>query len=277
MSLKKLNFTKASNVIDIFDGVMLATSDIMISYNYNGYDVKDLVNSLKLTIAYQLLYPNEFVSKTETKDDAKHYDFHLDFYAFNIECIENRTTKYDDFLGSETVTMFYEQCLKFKKNEPDNYWNAVFSHLSIECDESDKDDRIYEKLIRENDKKVNSKKEPIEKPAEIYKENSEGLEGLVHLIAISILFFSFSNETIRLISFTLLTIAYLILIALRIGAKAYISIRHKLELIYDLLKVFFLIYGIFDNGIGIIMTYVLIIIFIFDLIKYMVKVVSKEN
>lgn len=316
MSLYKLNFSIADKIIDRYAHLLqdLPNQYLYDKYGYSdmgGYDVIDISNSLALMAAYRvsttgridekkledykrmanedgvaiLQYFSHFIPDNEKYElnqlDKSSPDFLLN--SIRIQSDFQESDLWKKSLSIETPESFLKFCIQVKENEPDRYWHIVFSRLKVECDTSEKYDRIYYEFKAEEEKTLQKNNKPVESSSEITKEEKPVLENkkvenpvnryktdLLNLLFVGLFILCLFNLLIRNIFFSLLLCFNMFLIIFSWKQKLYTTRFMKFKLTMNIVMVVVLLIGLLNPTMGLYATIFCLSLQTFDLIRHFV-------
>lgn len=316
MSLYKLNFSVADKIIDRYAQLLqdLPNRHLHDKYGYSdmsGYDVFDISNSLSLMAAFRvrttdridekkledfkkmanedgiaiLQYFSHFIPDNEkyklNQLDRSSPDFLINSIRFQSDFQESDLWKKS--LNTETPDSFLKFCIQVKENEPDQYWHIVFRRLKVECDTSEKYDRIYYEFKVEEEKLLQKTNDPVESLPEIKKEEKPVLEDekvespsnryktdLLNLIFVGLFILCLFNRYFRNILFILLLCFNVFLIIFSWRQKLYTSRIMKFKLAMNVVMVIVLLIGLLNPTTSLYTTILCLGLQIFDLIRHFV-------
>ncbi|MCE9540453.1 MAG: hypothetical protein K8R85_14730 [Bacteroidetes bacterium] len=254
MSLTKLNYSKADKVIDIYASLLESLPNLPLydKYGYadmKGYDIIDILNSLRLITAYRVYITNTIDDKTLTEfkkyaseDGGAVFNYFNHFVPDNEKAEMDKLDKHSpDFLinsiriisdfqesdlykvvmKNETSTSFLDFCIGIKGDS--KYWDKVFKRLSLDCETEAEYDKIYYEIKKEQNKGQTKNSPTIdgvvdtdkkEKTKEISTPSFYDKYSTVifHLLIICILIWCIFNILARNIFFSLVILLYIPLI-----------------------------------------------------------------
>lgn len=171
MSLKKMSYKTATEIVDIYSSLLVKENPSFHAYGFSelqGYTILDVDNALKVIVAYDIFnmkkeedlvrirqyskaaggavfsffskfVPDEVIPDIE-RLDQKDKSSILKFYDLvgNFE----ESPYYKAFSSQETHESFLNFCLNLQRSD-ENYWEKVYDRLSLVFDTKNTSDQIF--------------------------------------------------------------------------------------------------------------------------------------
>lgn len=154
-----MNYSQAEEITNVYTGLLINKKSNCI------YKFKAINDAMRLMIAYRVYINSsesglEIVQKYTSAAESALMFYPMLFdeprvYGDNVTSTVNSIESFKQWQEEETLELFLNYCLSIKDNRL-KYWECIYLHLSIECNDSDNKDKIYSELIRNREQQNNS-------------------------------------------------------------------------------------------------------------------------